>query len=72
MRLRRRMLFGVTSTNSSSSMYSSASSKVNVCGGVSWMALSAPLERWLPSCFDLAMLTTMSPSFALSPTIMPS
>lgn len=35
MRLRKRMFFGVTSTNSSSSMYSSASSRVNLIGGVS-------------------------------------
>ena len=34
-RLRRRMDCGVTSTNSSSSMYSSASSSVKVIGGVS-------------------------------------
>ncbi len=44
-RLRRRMLLGVISTSSSSWMYSSASSNVNVTGGVSWMALSALLER---------------------------
>ena len=53
-------------------MYSNASSSVNVMGGVSEIALSAPDERWLPNCFDLAMLTTMSPSFDDSPTIMPS
>lgn len=34
-RLRKRMLSGVTSTSSSSSMYSRASSSVNVIGGVS-------------------------------------
>ena len=63
---------GVTSTSSSSSMYSSASSSVKVIGGVSWMALSAVEERWLPRFFVLDTLTTISPSLADSPTIMPS
>ena len=72
MRLRRRMFFGVTSTSSSSVMYSSASSSVNVRGGVSCTAMSAVEERWLPRFFVRAMLTTMSPGLLRSPTIMPS
>ena len=70
--MRRRTDCGVTSTSSSSSMYSRASSKVKVMGGVSWMALSAELERWLPRFFVFSTFTTMSPSLADSPTIMPS
>ncbi len=50
-------------------MYSRASSNVKVMGGVSWMALSAELERWLPSDFVFSTFTTMSPSLADSPTI---
>lgn len=45
MRLRRRMFLGVTSTSSSSAMYSSASSSVKVRGGVSCTAISAVEER---------------------------
>ena len=41
-------------------------------GGVSWMALSAVEERWLPRAFAFSTLTTMSPSLADSPTSMPS
>ena len=36
------------------------------------LALSAELERWLPRFFVFSTFTTMSPSLADSPTIMPS
>ena len=45
LRLRMRMLLGVISTSSSTWMYSRASSRVNVVGGVSRIALSADAAR---------------------------
>ena len=50
-RLRKRMLLGVISTSSSSSMNSTAYSSVSSIGGVILMASSLPLTRKLVSCF---------------------
>ena len=66
------MLLGVTSTSSSSMMYSRASSSVKDLGGVSCTAMSAVELRWLPRDLVRAMLTTMSPGLERSPTSIPS
>src|SRR3984885_8884879 len=69
---RRRMDFGVTSTNSSSAMNSIAFSKVMSRGGISRMASSAEEERMLVCFFSLVKFTFMSSSRAFSPRIIPS
>jgi rhodanese-related sulfurtransferase len=55
--LRRRMLSGVTSTSSSSSMNSSACSSVCFTGGVRINASSVPAARMLVSCLALVGFT---------------
>ena len=64
--------FGVTSINSSSSIYSSAPSSVNSRGVSSAMCSSAPLERMLVSFFSFVGFTSMSPGREFSPMIIPS
>ncbi|VWM23526.1 Uncharacterised protein [Collinsella intestinalis] len=56
-----RIFLGVTSTSSSSMMYSRASSRENLRGGTSCTEISAVEERWLPRFLVRAMFTTMSP-----------
>src|ERR1700732_1750276 len=55
--LRRRMDFGVTSTNSSSEINSMAFSRVHSRGGTRRMASSALDERMFVCFFSLVMLT---------------
>ena len=62
---------GVTSTSSSSSMNSSACSRVRRRGGVSLMASSEPEARTLVSFFPLQGFTSRSLSLACWPMIMP-
>src|SRR5205823_14719593 len=70
-RLRKRTDFGVISINSSSSIYSSAASRVSSRGGSSWMFSSLDLLRMLVSFFSRVGFTSMSPGREFSPTIMP-
>src|SRR6266567_853345 len=63
--------FGVTSTSSSSSMNSSACSRVRLRGGVSLMASSVPEARTLVSFFPLQGLTSRSLSLECWPMIIP-
>jgi PAS domain S-box-containing protein len=70
--LRRRRFFGVASTYSSTSMYSSARSSESFSGGASWMPLPSPCERMLVRRFSFTGFTGMSFSRAFSPTIMPT
>ena len=58
--LRRRILTGVTSTSSSSSINSNACSSVCLIGGTSVSASSVPEARTLVSCLPLMGLTTRS------------
>src|SRR5260370_27469614 len=69
---RRRMLAGVTSTNSSSSMYSRACSRVIFRAGFRMMFSSRLVVRMLVSCLALVGLTTMSSSRQCSPQTWPS
>src|SRR6056297_3529867 len=69
---RSRMFSGVTSTNSSSSMYSKAVSSDMSRGGFKITFSSLPAARMLVSFFSRQGLTVMSLSRAFSPTIMPS
>ena len=63
---------GVTSISSSSSMYSSASSKV-ICRGGSRMIISSDaVVRMFVSFFSLEGFTSMSSVRTFSPTIIPS
>ena len=71
-RLRRRILLGVTSTSSSSSMNSTAYSSDIWMGGTSRTASSVPAARILVNCFPLIGLTTISFSREWIPMIMPS
>ena len=70
--LRMRMLSGVASTSSVSSMNSRACSRVMMCGGVRSMASSLALERMLLMALALQGLTTKSLSVSARPTTMPS
>ena len=70
--LRRRMLFGVTSTHSSSRMNSSACSSESGRGGIRRTSSSAVAERMLVSFFSLDAFTSRSFSREFSPTIIPS
>src|SRR5262249_46476921 len=69
---RSRIDFGVTSTNSSSSMYSSAISRVICRGGLRRIVFSAVDARMLVSFFSRQALTGRSLSRQCSPTIWPS
>ena len=69
---RSRMLFGVISTSSSSSMNSTAYSSDIWIGGTSRTASSVPAARILVNCFPLIGLTTISFSREWIPMIMPS
>ena len=60
MTLRIRMLFGVTSTYSSSLMYSKASSSEKITGGMIRAFSSEPEARMLVSFLDLVTLMTRS------------
>src|SRR6266566_24568 len=71
-RLRSRIDDGVTSINSSSSMYSSASSNVTCRGGSRMIISSDAVVRMFVSFFSFAAFTSMSSGRALSPTIIPS
>mmetsp|Transcript_9238 Transcript_9238/g.27198 ORF Transcript_9238/g.27198 Transcript_9238/m.27198 type:complete len:543 (+) Transcript_9238:86-1714(+) len=64
-----RMAAGVTSTNSESSMYSTASSSVIGVGGERFVFSSAPAERMFVSCFWRQTLTLRSPARWWMPTI---
>ena len=71
--LRRRIFVGVTSSSSSSSMYSSAISSDMIARRLQQDVLvGAGLARMLVSFFSFVGLTAMSSSRAFSPTIMPS
>ena len=70
--LRMRRWLGVTSTYSSSLMYSRASSRLNTTGGTIFAFSSAPEARMLVSFLDLVTLITMSLSLADSPTTWPA
>src|SRR5690606_17531382 len=70
--LRRRISFGVTSTSSSSSMKSSACSRVNFSAGVSLIASSLPEARMLVSGLVLIALTVRSLSLEWMPVSWPS
>src|SRR5205823_11859617 len=70
--LRNRIDCGVASTSSSSSMYSSACSRVILRGGLRMMFSSRLVVRMLVSCFAVVGLTTMSLSRAFSATTWPS
>src|SRR5690606_6098071 len=65
--LRRRIDLGVTSTSSSSSMNSSACSRVNLIGGTRAMTSSLPDARMLSSFLPLVGLITRSLSRLLIP-----
>src|SRR6185437_3292054 len=69
---RRRMLFGVISTSSSSLMNSTACSRLKRRGGISRMASSAVDARMLVCFFSLVMFTSMSLVREFSPMIIPS
>lgn len=66
------MAWGVTSTYSSSLMYSSASSSEKILGGAIDALSSEPEARMLVSCLALVTLTVMSPARVLSPMTSPS
>ena len=68
---RSRIALGVTSTYSSSLIYSSASSSEKMTAGAMFIFSSEPLARMLVSFFDLVRLMVMSPSRVLSPTTWP-
>src|SRR5262249_11194371 len=70
--LRRRMAPGVTSTNSSSSIYSSANSSVTCRGGLRRIVFSEVAARTLVSFFSRQTLTGKSLSRQCSPAIWPS
>ena len=70
--LRRRTLFGVTSTHSSSWMNSSASSSVSARWAIGRSSTSAVEERMFVRCFSRIALTSRSPAREFSPTIIPS
>ena len=69
--MRRRIVFGVTSTSSSSLMNSSAYSSVVWRGGARTSFSSAAVVRMFVSYFDLFGLTTRSLSRWWMPMIMP-
>src|SRR3989344_3063780 len=69
--LRRRTDFGVTSTSSSSAMYSIASSSVSVRGTFKNSDAPSFLLRILDNCFSLHTFTRISCSFEFCPTICP-
>ena len=71
-RLRRRMLDGVTSTSSSSLMNSIACSRPSLRGGIRRIASSADDARMFVCFFSFVTLTSMSVGRAFSPMIMPS
>ena len=66
------MAWGVTSTYSSSLMYSSASSSVKTFGGVITALSSEPEARMFVSCLDLVTFTVMSFWRVCSPITCPS
>src|SRR5262245_5480595 len=70
--LRSRMSDGVTSTHSSSRMYSSAWSSESHRGGISRTVESAEGARVFVSFFSFVALTSRSSTRAFSPTIIPS
>src|SRR6185295_1199869 len=72
MRLRSRMLEGVTSTSSSSLMNSIACSRPSLRGGIRRIASSALEARMLVCFFSLVTLTSMSAVREFSPMIIPS
>ena len=67
-----RRCFGVTSRYSSALMYSNASSREKITGGISFTLSSEPDARILVSFFDLVTFTMRSPSLAFSPTTCPA
>src|SRR6185369_6497613 len=71
-RLRSRIVFGVTSTSSSSAMNSTALSSVSWIGGTRRTASSVPDARTLVNCLPLIGLTTRSLSREWMPMTMPS
>ena len=64
--------WGVTSTSSSSAMYSIARSSENLIGGLSWLDFPSPDDRWFVSCLAFVGLTGRSSALGFSPMIMPS
>ena len=70
--LRKRMLFGVTSTSSSLLIKSRAFYNENLTGGTKTIASSVPEARTLVSCLPLRAFTVRSLSRLWIPTIWPS
>src|SRR3989338_1985989 len=70
--LRIRIVLGVTSTNSSSSINASARSSDMITGGVNKIFSSLPAARIFVNCFSFVALTTKSFSRVCKHTIMPS
>src|ERR1035437_3611499 len=71
-RLRSRIDCGVISINSSSSIYSSATSSVNTRCGSRLTLSSVAFDRMFDSFFSFVGLTSISPGREFSPTIIPS
>src|ERR1017187_7055641 len=71
-RLRSRIDRGVISINSSSSIYSSATSSVNTRGGSRLTLSSVAFDRMFDNFFSFVGLTSISPGREFSPTIIPS
>ena len=71
-RLRIRRLSGVTSRSSSTSMKSSACSKLKTFGGTSVSASSAEEERVLVRCFFLHTFNSISSALAQEPMTIPA
>src|SRR5690348_7739854 len=69
---RRRMVFGVISTYSSSAMNSMACSRLSSLCGINRIASSAVEDRMFVSFFSFVTFTSISCSRVFSPTIMPS
>ena len=70
--MRSRMVFGVTSISSSSSMYSRAYSRVISRGGSRMTLSSDAVVRMLLSFFSFVTFTSRSPGREFSPAIIPS
>ena len=70
--LRKRIDLGVTSTYSSSCMYSMCSSRLILMAGGKAALSSLPAARKLVSCLASVTFNTKSPLLLFSPTIWPS